>query len=78
MKEKVPSVLVAIGGISFVLGLFIHPLIAIIGVIDGLYIWRKYPKEKKHWLIPLLLNGVLFIIALLIIALEVIVTLIPE
>ena len=63
-EDKVPSKFVILGGAFFVFGVIISPLLSIVGILDGIYILRKYPHKKIHGIIPLVLNVVVLLSAL--------------
>ena len=66
LTERVPKKLVIGGGICFVVGFLLFPPISIIGFLIGLHILKKYPHKRMHGLIPLILNGLVFLTSVIV------------
>jgi hypothetical protein len=66
-EERVPGMLVAIGGLCFVFSLLLNSLgTAIIGILVGIHILRAYPHKSIHGIIPIVLNSIALVLILVI------------
>jgi len=70
-NERVPVLLVFMGGLSFIVSAFTaSPWVALIGILDGIHIWNTYPDKKAHWIIPIAMNLIMFLFGIAVFAMS--------